>query len=344
MKKSIRTCSILFLILMICVIGATTVGVADIHFGQSLRIVLSKLLPSHSGWIDLSDIGLPFQKIVWSIRLPRVLMAMLVGVGLSISGAAYQGIFRNPMADPYVLGVSSGAAFGATLAIVFIGDHSYMGFSTVTICAFVGALSTIALVYVIGQVHKRNTIATLLLAGIAVSFFLSAIVSLLMIMHREAIERVYLWTMGSMAAANWTKVSAMLPVMVLGIIVLLAFSRDLDVMVSGEEEAKSLGINVDVVRKILLVSTSIMVASAVSVSGIIGFVGLIVPHTVRLFFGSSHKVLLPTSALCGGIFMVVTDTFARIAMPPVEIPVGAITAVVGAPYFIYLLLSRSGKR
>ncbi len=343
MSKSIKISTILLILLIFLAIAATTLGAVSIGFQQSFRLIASKL-PLISEIVDASDIPIAYQKIIWSIRLPRIIMAALVGIGLSISGATYQGIFRNPMADPYVLGVSSGAAFGATIAIVFLGDHTYLWFSSVTICAFIGALITIGLVYYLGQINSRNAIATLLLSGIAVSFFLSAVISLMMILNRDAIEDVYLWTMGSVAAANWTKVLMMLPVMVIGSSILLSFSRDLDVIMSGEDEAKSLGVNVPFVRKILLACTSVMVAMAVSVSGIIGFVGLIVPHTVRLAFGTSHKILLPTSALCGGIFMVVADTFARSIMPPVEIPVGAITAVVGAPYFIYLLSSKNRKR
>jgi iron complex transport system permease protein len=343
MKTVVRKSLILLMILVLVVVGATTFGAVSVELNQAFRLVVSKV-PLIGQGIDVSDISIAHQKIIWSIRLPRILMAALVGIGLSVSGAAYQGIFRNPMADPYVLGVSSGAAFGATIALIFFGEYGLMGFSSVTISAFVGALLTIALVFYLGQVNKRNTIATLLLAGIAVSFFLSAIISLMMIFNREAIEDVYLWTMGSVAAANWTKVGIMLPVMVVGTVVLLSFSRDLDILMSGEDEAKSLGVNVDRVRKLLLICTSFMVASAVSVSGIIGFVGLIIPHTVRLMFGASHKMLLPASALCGGIFMVITDTFARSIMPPFEIPVGAITAVVGAPYFIYLLSKKNRKR
>lgn len=343
MKKVVRTCLLLFFLFVLVILGATTFGAANINIQHGLQVIASKL-PIIGGYINLADVTLAHEKIIWSIRLPRILMAGLVGMGLGISGAAYQGIFRNPMADPYVLGVSSGAAFGATLAIIFIGDYTILRFSSITICAFLGALMTIILVYYLGQRNKRNTIATLLLAGIAVSFFLSAIISLLMILNREAIEKVYLWTMGSVAAANWSKVMMIFPVMLIGTIVLLVFSRDLDIIVSGENEAKSLGVNVDIVRKIILAATSIMVALAVSVSGIIGFVGLIIPHTVRLLFGASHRMLLPASALCGGIFMIVADTLARSIMPPVEIPVGAITAVVGAPYFIYLLLRRDGKR
>lgn len=344
MKKTIRLYVFLTLALFASVIIATTLGMANIHWHQSLRLIVSKLPLLGAHYIDISDISLPFQKIIVSIRLPRVLMATLVGAGLSISGVAYQGVFRNPMAEPYVLGVSSGAAFGASCAIVFVGDHTYMGFSSITLAAFIGAMLTIALVYSIGRVNNRNAIATLLLAGIAVSFFLSAIISLMMILNREAIEQVYLWMMGSVGSANWTKVKMLWPIVLLGSAILMFYSRDMDVMVSGEDEAKSLGVNVEVIRKILLVITSIMVAAVVSVSGIIGFVGLVVPHTMRLIYGSSHKVLLPTSALCGGIFMILADTLARTVMPPVEIPVGAITALVGAPYFIYLLLSKKRKR
>ncbi len=329
MARGTRAVIGLALALLFFVVLATTFGAARISFIDALGILFtgSSTEPMHV-------------KILWSIRLPRVLLAGLVGMGLAISGTTYQGLFKNPMAEPYVLGVSSGAALGATLAIITFGERTVAGLSTITFFAFTGALLTIFIVYQIAGVDKRRSVGTLLLAGIAISFFLSAMISLMMILNREAIEKVYLWTMGSVSAANWRKVTLLTPLILVGTGATCLFSRDLNVMLTGDNEAKSLGIEVETVRRILLGITSLMVAGAVSMSGIIGFVGLIVPHTLRILIGSDHRYLLPASALGGALFLILTDTIARSIIPPAEIPVGAITALFGAPYFIFLLLRK----
>lgn len=339
MTKAIKLCTPLAIILFFVIILSSAMGAAHIKFIDSMGIIL-KNVPIIGSFIGEPTFTATHEKIILSIRLPRILLATLVGMALSVSGAAYQGIFRNPMAEPYVLGVSSGAALGATLAIIFFGEQSIMGYHVITVFAFIGSLITIILVYSLAKFNPRNSIASLLLAGIAISFFLSSFVSILMILNQEAIEKVYLWTMGSVSSASWVKVQSIAPLTLVGTLVILIFSRDLNIMVTGENEAKSLGVNVDVVQKIILFTTALMIAAAVSVSGIIGFVGLIIPHTFRLMFGSDHRILLPVSALGGAIFLVLADTFARTIMPPAELPVGAITALFGAPYFIYLLLRK----
>lgn len=329
MARGTRAVIGLVLALLVFVVVATTFGAARIGFFDALKILFTGSSP------DPMHV-----KILWSIRLPRVLLAGLVGMALAISGTTYQGLFKNPMAEPYVLGVSSGAALGATLAIVAFGERTVAGLSTITLFAFFGALATIFIVYQIAGVDKNRSVSTLLLAGIAISFFLSATISLMMILNREAIEKVYLWTMGSVSAASWRKVLLLAPLSLLGTGATCLFARDLNVMLTGDNEAKSLGIEVETVRRVLLGITSLMVAGAVSMSGIIGFVGLIVPHTLRLLIGSDHRYLLPASALGGALFLILTDTIARSIIPPAEIPVGAITALFGAPYFIFLLLRK----
>lgn len=333
---------ICLLILFMIIIISCTLGVANITTLQSLKILVSKI-PLLKNIISLHNIKSTYIKIVLEIRLPRILLAALVGCGLSVVGTAYQGMFKNPMADPYVLGISSGSAVGATIAIILGLESKIFGLGMITIFAFAGALLTIFLVYNISKIGNKIPIVTMLLAGIATSFFLSSVISLMMIFNREQIEKIVFWTMGSFAAASYNKVIILFPFTIIGMILIYMFSRDLNIMLTGDDTAKSLGIEVEKVRKIILVITSIMVAAAVSVSGIIGFVGLIIPHTIRLIVGPDHRVLIPFSALGGSIFMIVCDTLARTLIPPMEIPVGAITSVFGAPYFIYLLFKNKKK-
>ncbi|SMC95451.1 iron complex transport system permease protein [Desulfocicer vacuolatum DSM 3385] len=278
--------------------------------------------------------------IVMDIRTPRVLLSILVGMGLAVSGAAMQGLFRNPMAEPYVLGMSSGAAVGACLAIV-LGMGRVFGPFAIPILAFTGATVTIFVVYNIARTGNRVPTETLLLAGIAVGLFLYAVVSFLKISaSMENLQNVVLWLMGSFAMATWMDVKIVILPLLGGICVLCFMVRELDILQFGEETAIHLGMNVETVKRILLIASALVTGAAVSVSGIIGFVGLIVPHMVRMAMGSRHRILLPASALCGAIFLVCCDTLARVVSQPSEVPIGIITAAIGAPYFVYLLKRR----
>ncbi len=280
------------------------------------------------------------ETIVVDIRTPRVILSMLVGMGLAMAGTAMQGLFRNPMAEPYVLGMSSGAATGAALAIV-LGIGNLFGGLSIPALAFIGATTTIFVVYNIARTDGRVPTETLLLAGIAVGFFLHAVVSFLKIIaSHEALRDVVLWLMGSFALATWDDVRMIILPIACGIGVLYFLSQELNALQFGEETAMHLGIEVEMVKRILLIASALVTAVAVSVSGIIGFVGLIIPHVVRLIIGPGHHVLLPASALCGGIFLVLCDTLARTVTQPSEVPIGIITAAIGAPYFIYLLRRR----
>ncbi|MDI6781417.1 MAG: iron chelate uptake ABC transporter family permease subunit [bacterium] len=280
------------------------------------------------------------ETIVVDIRTPRVILSMLVGMGLSIAGAAMQGLFRNPMAEPYILGMSSGAAVGAALAIV-LGAGNVFGELSIPAMAFIGATTTIFVVYNIARTDGRVPTETLLLAGIAVGFFLHAVVSFLKIIaSHETLRDVVLWLMGSFALSTWADVRMVILPILLGIGVLYFLCRELNALQFGEETALHLGIEVETVKRILLIASALVTAVAVSVSGIIGFVGLIIPHVVRLIIGHGHHILLPASALSGGIFLVLCDTLARIVTQPSEVPIGIITAAIGAPYFVYLLRRR----
>jgi iron complex transport system permease protein len=328
--------------LVVLMILSATTGVANISFMKAVRIMLCKI-PFAGSLIPTNDIEPAHTMIVLNLRLPRIILSALVGAGLSIVGAALQGMFKNPMADPYVLGISSGASLGATIAIVAGLEYTFLGVGVTTVFAFIGSISTIFCVYKVARVGCRVPAITLLLSGIAFSFMLSSIVSIMMIFNRSQVEGIVFWVMGSVSAASWNQVAMLFPVVSVGVVAIAAFSRDLNVMSTGAEAAKSLGIEVERVKKWIIFTCSILVAACVSVSGIIGFVGLVIPHTVRLITGADHRVVLPFSIVGGAGFMVICDAIARNAIPPVEIPVGAITSIFGAPYFIYLLHKNKKK-
>lgn len=328
------------LVLLFFIVFSAAVGAANISIIDAFRILLSKI-PLVERFAAGSETNDMHELIVLNIRLPRVIAAASIGMGLSIVGSAYQGMFVNPMADPYVLGVSSGAALGATIAIVLGADKSVGGFGLITAAAFVFALLTVLIVFSIAKTGTRIFNTHLLLTGVAVSFFASSIISVLMIFNRHKMEKIVYWMMGSVAVTTWKQVLILVPVVVLGTVIISFFARDLNIIVTGEDGARSLGIEVEKVKKILLLICSIIVAACVSVSGIIGFVGLIIPHTIRLIAGSDNRVVMPFSAVGGGIFVILCDTLSR--MPTSEIPVGVLTSMFGAPYFISLLIRSKGK-
>jgi len=278
--------------------------------------------------------------IVFDIRMPRVVLAALVGGGLAVSGAAMQGLFRNPMAEPYVLGMSAGAAAGASFAIV-LGAGAIFGIFAVPALAFIGAVVTIFFVYSISRTDGRVPTETLLLSGIAAGFFLQAIVSFLkLIASMETLREVVLWLMGSFSGATWGSAGLASGPVVLGTLILIWLSYELNALQFGDETAMHLGMEVETVKRIILIAVALITAVSVSVSGIIGFVGLVIPHIARLSAGADHRIQLPVAAFSGGIFLVIADTLARTINRPMEIPIGIITASVGAPYFIYLLRRR----
>jgi iron complex transport system permease protein len=288
--------------------------------------------------------------IVTQLRLPRVVLGLLVGATLALAGGTYQGVFRNPLADPYLLGVAGGAGLGATVAIA--AAHAFGSGSAldttrtpvaVPAAAFVGALVAVAMTYALGASGSRyRTPATLILAGVAVTSFFTAAQSFLQQRYVETIREVYSWIMGRLTVAGWHDVLLLLPYTVVMAFVILAHRRQLDVLSVGDEEAASLGAHPQRTRIVLIVAASLGTAAAVSVSGLIAFVGIIVPHTVRLLFGGSYRVVLPLSMLFGGAFLTLADLAARILMPPNEIPIGVVTAFFGAPFFVVVL--RTSKR
>lgn len=280
--------------------------------------------------------------IWWDIRLPRVLLAAVVGAALSLAGAAFQGLFRNPLADAYVLGVASGAAVGAALAFTFGWTFRLGAIGAVPVCAFAGALLTLALVYRLARVEGRVPNHLLLLAGVAVGAFLSAVVLILAL--RQERERwaapVLAWLLGTLSGRGWEYLAVALPYFLAGAALLIWDARALDAFLFGEEQAHTLGVAVERARLRVAAAGGLLTATAVAAAGIIGFVGLVVPHVARLLGGPAHRRLLPAAALLGGAFLVWADCLARTAFAPAEVPVGLFTSLVGGPFFLYLLRAR----
>lgn len=275
--------------------------------------------------------------IVVDIRLPRIALAAAVGMALAASGTVFQGLFRNPMADPYIIGVSGGAALGATAAIVFGLTFSVLGLSAVTLLAFAGALGVTLLVYRLAW-HRGDVVTEhLLLAGVAIGAFLAAIISTLQLAGGGSLQQVLFWLMGGFSGRGWEHVALAAPYLLIGYAGARFFARDLNLLVLGDDTARALGVSVARARAGLTAAASLMAAAAVAVSGLIGFVGLVVPHLLRLVVGPDHRRLLPAAALAGGITLLLADTLARTIIAPVEIPVGIVTAALGAPFFLYLL-------
>lgn len=272
--------------------------------------------------------------IFLNLRLPRVLLSAMVGAALSVSGAAYQAIFRNPLTDPYVLGISSGASLGAAVAIIMGCEAFLWGVGG---CALLSALLTVLIICRIASSHGRMRASSLLLTGVCFTFLISALISFLMVLRQDKMDSIIFWTMGSFASASWHEVTLLAPVLLLGVLAVLFYAKDLNLMLAGSEAAQSLGVDVERLKRRLLLFTTLMVAFAVSVCGVIGFVGLVVPHCVRLLVGSDNRRLIPFSLVGGALFLLLCDTLARTLLQPSELPVGSFTALIGAPLFIYLL-------
>jgi iron complex transport system permease protein len=270
--------------------------------------------------------------------MPRIVMASLVGMGLSVVGASFQSLFKNPMADPYVLGISSGAALGAALAIVIKLPGNIAALSITTIFAFIGAAATTVLVYSIAQVRGKVTTTNLLLAGSAVSFLMSAMISIIMVFNQEEINKIVFWMMGSFNASSWKNIFIVAPVVLIGTVIIFFFHKDFNLMLTGDDTAKTLGVDTEKLKKLIILISSLIMAVSVSFSGIIGFVGFLVPHMIRIIFGPNNKALIPFSAVGGALFLLFADTVARTVASPAELPVGAVTALIGSPFFICLLI------
>ncbi len=331
-------------VLVVAVLIGTAVGPADLSL-QQVAAALATRLPWHPH-LAVSALN---SAIVWELRLPRVVLGVLVGSMLAGGGAAYQGIFRNPLADPYLLGVAAGGGLGATIVIVSGGSTALL-----PPAAFAGAVCAVALTYLLGAGVGRGGEAaagragsgtgSILLAGIAVAAMLTAFQTYLQQEHSQTLATVYSWILGGLSAATWSQVWMILPYVTVSAIALLAHRRLLDVLRVGEYEAASLGVNVARVRLLVVIAATLGVSAAVAVSGLIGFVGIIVPHTVRLIAGPSYRIVLPVSMIGGAAFLVLADVAARTVQSPAEVPIGVITAVAGAPFFLFVLRSRRARQ
>ncbi|HEY69114.1 MAG TPA: iron ABC transporter permease [Anaerolineae bacterium] len=311
----------------------TGIGPVAIRPGEVIRILLSRL-----PFLDLqADWPQTFETILFQIRLPHTLLMVLTGMALGGSGAAFQGLFRNPLADPYIIGVASGAGLGAVVAIAIDWPVTWMGMAIVPAAAFVGGLLTVMIVYALARVGKSTPVTTLILAGVAVGTFTSALTSLILLVSTDQIQRAVVWLLGGFSLGGWEPVIASLPYLIIGLIFLMLLGRPLNVLQFGDEQALQLGLNVERVKLLLVAAASLVAAVAVSFSGIIGFVGLIVPHLIRLLWGTDYRRLIPLATLGGGAVLLASDTLARTLLAPRELPVGIITSLLGAPFFLWLL-------
>lgn len=323
------------------VLVSAGLGAAHISPGQVLPAALHGLFPPTGSAEEDGTFPAWAPGLLWGVRFPRIAMALVVGVALSTAGATFQGVFRNPLAEPYLLGVSAGAGLGATVAIVW-KPLAALGIWTLPIAAFAGAIFAAFLVYRLATFSGRTSTSSLLLSGVAVGSTLTAIMSLLMVTTRHDLRTVIMWLMGGLTTAEWADVYIAAPVVALGFLVMLAHAGRMNLLLMGEDRAAELGVNGQRTRSTMLVVASITTAAAVAFSGLIGFVGLMVPHMVRLIIGPDHRYLLPATALFGALFLLIADTAARTVFAPAEIPVGIITAFVGGPFFLYLLRLRKG--
>lgn len=329
------------LVVLVCAAAvALTVGAAGIPFAR---------LPAALGlWTDTHPLAARDQLVLWSIRIPRIAAAAMIGALLAISGAIMQGLFRNPLADPALVGVSSGGAFAAAAAIVFtdsrIGENfRFIQHELLPLSAFAGSLITTIVLYSIASRGGRTSIAVFLLAGLAIAAIANAGIGLLVfIADDRQLRDITFWLLGSLSGATWPKAATLAPVLALGLLACAWVARGLDVLVLGEAEAFHSGVDVERLKRISIVLVSAMTGVAVSVCGVVGFVGIVVPHLLRMTIGPAHRLLLPASALFGATLLLGADTLARTIVAPAEMPIGILTAVIGAPFFLAILLRQRG--
>lgn len=338
-KRKTTILLLLFSLLLISILFCVMIG--SVHL--PLRLTWDILL-SHLPFLQIDPTWTTAQEtIVWQLRLPRAFLALLVGAMLSSAGVSFQGILRNPLADPYILGVSVGAAFGAAASMLFFRHTSFLGQLSVPLFSFLGGLLSLALVLQLSKHQGQHDRETLILAGVVIQSLIGAFLSFLIAVSGQQMQEIIFWMMGSLANRTWADIALLLPYFVIGILYLLLQTRDLNIISLGERAATHLGMNVEKKKVRILVIGSLLTSAAVSVVGIIGFVGLIIPHLMRLIVGPDHRILLPASTLAGAIFLLWSDTIARSLLGSQEIPIGVITAFVGAPFYAYLLKRGLGR-
>jgi iron complex transport system permease protein len=325
-------------ILALVAVVSLMMGAAEIPAADVVRVLLSHL----PGVEMTASVPEAYQRIVWDVRLPRVLLAGVVGASLAMSGATYQGVFRNPLADPYLIGVATGAALGATIVVVSDTPSTWNGLSVLPVAAFVGAIASVALVYSVARVGNTVPVTTLILAGVAISSLATAMTSFLMLQNTSNTLTVFAVVLGGFNTATWTKIAWVLPYAIPAAVVILMHSRTLNVLSLDEDQARHLGIDVERTKLVLLGAASLAAAASVAAAGTIAFVGLIVPHAVRLMWGPDNRQLLPMTIVLGAAFLIGADLIARTVDEPQEVPVGIITAFCGVPFFLYLLRRARG--
>ena len=344
--SEIRTARVglrLSIVVLVSVVISVLLGILVGAVGLSAGSVFAELADRIPGITVDSGLSARDSAILWELRMPRVVLAGLVGGMLAMAGAAFQGVFRNPLADPYLLGVAAGAGLGATLAIAYLPDETQWPISPLPIAAFAGAVLGVVITYVLGRSGARQFAAsTLILAGVAVAAFLTATQTFVQQENSDTFREVYSWILGALGTVGWREVVLILPYVILSGGTLLLYRRLLDVMGVGDEEADSVGISSAAVRLAVVAAATLGTAAAVAVSGLIGFVGIIVPHAIRLVVGSSYRLILPLSLGFGAAFLILADLIARSVLAPAEIPIGVITAFFGAPFFL-LVLARSRR-
>lgn len=333
MKGSVQPYLINVLLLGGAFILSIAAGPVFIPPGDLLRILVDGL-PGVALNMDWQS---NFATIVHQIRLPHAVMILITGAALGGSGAAYQGVFRNPLADPYLIGVASGAGLGAVTAMAIRWPNALLGLYTIPVAAFLGALVTIVLVYSLARVGSSLPTTTLILAGVAVSAFATSLTSFLMLRSSHELRRAIGWLLGGSILSGWEPVLAVLPYVLIGLGLLTSSGHALNVLQFGEEQATQLGVSAERVKAFLLLAASLTTAAAVAFSGVIGFIGLIVPHLARLIWGQDYRKLIPLSILGGGTALLLADLFARVVLAPQVVPVGIVTALVGAPFFLWVL-------
>ncbi|MCX6079183.1 MAG: iron ABC transporter permease [Chloroflexi bacterium] len=330
MKNSLLPFAWSAILLIAALIISVAIGSVFISPGEVWRALLGQ---SHNE---------TFNTIIWSIRLPRTVLIALVGAALAGSGAAYQGLFRNPLADPYLIGVASGAGLGAVLAMSFNWPYTPLGLLAVPAMAFIFSLLTVFLVYLFARVGADVPTTNLILAGVAVSSFTGALTSLMMLRSTGELRRALSWLLGGVSLGGWPAILSLIPYLALGLITLTLSGHALNLLQFGDEQASQLGLDTRRARIVIIVAASLVTAAAVSFAGIIGFIGLIVPHVVRIFWGVDYRRLIPLSILGGASALLVADVLARVILAPQELPVGIVTALAGAPFFLWVL--RRGKK
>nr|WP_255807613.1 iron chelate uptake ABC transporter family permease subunit [Cohnella mopanensis] len=322
-------------LLLLSVVVSLSMGTASLPISQVWGILWHQL-PFVGHWVT-PDWPVSSEQIILKVRLPRILLAILIGACLSLAGAGFQGVLRNPLADPYTLGVASGSAVGAAFIILFGLQVALLGQWTISAVAFVTGMLSLFIVLRLAVINGKFQLETLILSGVVVQAFLGSMVSFMVSLSDKVINEIVFWLMGSLSLRGWSFTFMLVPYFLIGIAVLLSYGRTLNLFALGERQAEHLGVNVVRTRMIVLCVSTLITAAAVSVAGTIGFVGLVVPHLVRLMVGPDYRILLPVTAIFGGIYLLWADTLARMLLSPTEIPLGVVTAFLGAPFFAYLL-------